>query len=70
MEQFSGSQAAFGKKIHKVPTEGLLEGFSQLESHFIAVSRNFMLDVLHKKTAKNCRNHQIQRSYKNIKVLI
>jgi hypothetical protein len=55
MEQFSGSQAAFGKKIHKVPT---------------AVSRNFMLDVLHKKTAKNCRNHQIQRLYKNIKVLI
>jgi hypothetical protein len=32
----------------------LLKGFSQLVSKFSEASRNFILDVLHKMTAKNC----------------
>jgi hypothetical protein len=36
----------------------LLERFSQLVSDFIDASRNFILKFLHKKTAKNCENHQ------------
>jgi hypothetical protein len=46
-----------------LPEEGyFLEGFSQLGSDFKAASRNFILDFLHKKFAKNCDNHL--RSFK------
>jgi hypothetical protein len=55
LEQLLDSQAAIGKPEQAL-CKGLLEVFSQL------VSRNFKLDFLYKKTAKNCENHQ--RSFK------
>jgi hypothetical protein len=68
-EQFSVSQVAYGTTF-RVPggyqkdgiTSSLkrvnMEGFSQLVSDFIEVSRNFIFEFLHKKTAKNCENNQ------------
>jgi hypothetical protein len=59
------SQAAFGTTFrytggYKNPDQtlwrGFLEAFSQLVSDFIEASRNFILDFLHKKTAKNFEN--------------
>ncbi len=62
--QRSGSQAAFGTtvrvtsgylKAEQASWWGLLEWFSQLVSDFIEASRNFMLDVFHKKQPKIVR---------------
>jgi hypothetical protein len=55
------SQAAVGK-LEQASWRDLLEGFLQLVSDFIEASRNCIVDVLLKKTAKNCANHQ--RSFK------
>jgi hypothetical protein len=60
LEQFSGSQAAFGITLkvtggYQASCRVLQEEFS---SDFIEKSRNFNLDVLHKKTVKNCKKHQ------------
>ncbi len=51
-EQLSESKAAIESQ------NSSLEGFSQLVCDFIEASRNFILHFLHKKTAKNCENHQ------------
>jgi hypothetical protein len=40
---------------------GLLDGFSQFVIDIIEAGRNFILDVLRKKTVNNCENRQ--RSY-------
>jgi hypothetical protein len=56
-EQLLESQAAIGKPEQATRRE-LLEGFSQLVSDFLEVSRNYILENFHKKTAKNSENHQ------------
>ncbi len=48
-------------KSHKRLSEirnKLPEGFSQLISDFIEAGRNFIFDVIFRKTAKNCDTHQ------------
>jgi hypothetical protein len=66
-EQFLGSQAAFGTTFRvtggyrKAETSFLNrvpEGFLQLVCDFIEASRNIIIDLLHKKRAKNSENHQ------------
>ncbi len=70
-EQFSGSQAGYGKtfrdtaairKSEQALCEGLQEGISELVSDFIEAVRNFIFDFFHKKTTKNCENQK--RSFK------
>jgi hypothetical protein len=46
-EQLLESQAAIGQ-----PEQSFCRGFSQFDSDFIEESRNFNLDILHKKTTK------------------
>jgi hypothetical protein len=48
--------------------KGLVEGFLQLGSDFIEASRNFILDVLHKKIAKNCEKHYFKLKSPHIHV--
>jgi hypothetical protein len=55
-EQIFERQAAIGKP-EQASRRGFLEGFSQLVSDFIEAGRYLILNVLHKKTAKNRENH-------------
>ncbi len=61
LEQFLGSQSAFGTFVivtgsyQKARISSLLEGFSQWVSDVIEASKNV---IFHKKTAKNSENHQ------------
>jgi hypothetical protein len=52
-EQLLESQAAIGKP-EKVSCSWLLAGFLQLLTDFIEASRNFILDIIHKKADKKC----------------
>jgi hypothetical protein len=72
-EQFSGSQAGYGTTFrdtgghHKAGTSSLkrVTGMNftmSMVSDFVEASRNFNLDLLHKKTTSNCENHK--RSFK------
>jgi hypothetical protein len=56
-EQPLKSQAVNGK-LEQPPRRGLLEGFSLFVNDFLKASRNFSWDILHKKTANKCENHQ------------
>ncbi len=66
-EEFSESQAAIGmtfrvagnyRKAGKAPWILDTGRIFTISKYFIEVSRNFILDFLHKKTAKNGENHQ------------
>jgi hypothetical protein len=66
-EQLLKSQTVNGK-LEQPPRRGLLERFSQFVNDFIKASRNFILDILHKKTANNWENHQ--RSLKSLVLIL